>query len=132
MLHDDYSSITTELETTTSQVARFNAECRSCNTHCQIYLSLVYAQNKLGAAFYEAASAIIYFMPDVEETARFDITQQSNVKWLRSIESSALCSLVLVDIEPSLVVCSAKTNEDYYKALSGSLNGQMCNNDDQY
>lgn len=43
----------------------------------QIYLSVFFAHNKLGAAFYDSSTAIIYFIPDVEETLRFDITQQS-------------------------------------------------------
>jgi hypothetical protein len=43
----------------------------------KIYLSVFFAHNKLGAAFYDSSSAIIYFIPDVEETSRFDITQQS-------------------------------------------------------
>jgi hypothetical protein len=47
------------------------------NWFLKIYLSLFFAHNKLGAAFYDSASAIIYFIPDVEETSRFDITQQS-------------------------------------------------------
>jgi hypothetical protein len=42
----------------------------------KIYLSVFFAHNKLGAAFYDSSSAIIYFIPDVEETSRFDITQQ--------------------------------------------------------
>ncbi|CAF1142130.1 unnamed protein product [Adineta ricciae] len=91
MLQDDYSSVTSDLDTHTDQ----------------IYLSVVFAHNKLGAAFYDSSSAIIYFIPDVEETSRFDITQQ-----------------ILTDIQPSMVICSAKTSDEYYKALNDHLNIQ--------
>ena len=87
----------------------------------QIYLSVFFAHNKLGAAFYDSSSAIIYFIPDVEETSRFDITQQS--RWIfRSNEENV--GLVLTDIQPSMVICSAKTSDDYYKALNDYLNVQ--------
>ncbi|CAF1403719.1 unnamed protein product [Adineta steineri] len=91
MFQDDYSSITSDLDTHANQ----------------IYLSVFFAHNKLGAAFYDSSSAIIYFIPDVEETSRFDITQQ-----------------ILTDIQPSMVICSAKTSDEYYKALNDHLNIQ--------
>ncbi|UJR31066.1 hypothetical protein I4U23_018576 [Adineta vaga] len=91
MLQDDHTSITSDLDT----------------HHIQIYLSVFFAHNKLGAAFYDSSSAIIYFIPDVEETSRFDITQQ-----------------ILTDIQPSMVICSAKTSDEYYKALNDHLNIQ--------
>ncbi|CAF4414290.1 unnamed protein product, partial [Adineta steineri] len=74
---------------------------------CKIYLRVFFAHNKLGAAFYDSSSAIIYFIPDVEETSRFDITQQ-----------------ILTDIQPSMVICSAKTSDEYYKVLNDHLNIQ--------
>ncbi|CAF0796301.1 unnamed protein product [Rotaria sordida] len=92
MYQDDYSSITSDLDTHS----------------IQIYLSVFFAHNKLGAAFYDSTSAIIYFIPDVEETSRFDITQQ-----------------ILADIQPSMVICSAKTSDEYYKALNEHLNIQI-------
>ncbi|CAF4984475.1 unnamed protein product [Rotaria sp. Silwood1] len=92
MYQDDISSITSDLDTHSIQV---------------IYLSVFFAYNKLGAAFYDSTSAIIYFIPDVEETSRFDITQQ-----------------ILTDIQPSMVICSAKTSDEYYKALNEYLNIQ--------
>ncbi|CAF1056038.1 unnamed protein product [Rotaria magnacalcarata] len=91
MYQDDYSSVASDIDT----------------HNIQIYLSVFFAHNKLGAAFYDSTSAIIYFIPDVEETSRFDITQQ-----------------ILSDIQPSVVICSAKTSDEYYKALNEQLNIQ--------
>lgn len=77
MYQDDYSSITSDFDSHSIQVVQ---SANNSSLHCffsQIYLSVFFAHNKLGAAFYDSSSAIIYFIPDVEETSRFDITQQS-------------------------------------------------------
>lgn len=81
---DDFSTITSDLETNTVQVAlddSLHLVIESIFIHPQIYLSVFVAHNKLGAAFYDSATAIIYFVPDVEETSRFDITQQRKWSW---------------------------------------------------
>ena len=80
MYQDDYSSITSDFDSHTIQVIHSERKTRMMTasfSFSQIYLSVFYAHNKLGAAFYDSSSAIIYFIPDVEETLRFDITQQS-------------------------------------------------------
>ncbi|CAF1077878.1 unnamed protein product [Didymodactylos carnosus] len=92
MFQEDYSSVTTESEANVGQTT-------------EIYLSLYVTYQKLGAAFYDTASAILYYIGDIEETNRFDITQQ-----------------ILADVQPSVVICSAKCGEDYFNALQEHMN----------
>lgn len=82
MLQDDFSSVTSDADNHAVQVASRSLSLVIGETlvRTKIYLSVFFAHDKLGAAFYDSSSAIIYFIPDVEETSRFDITQQSNVE----------------------------------------------------
>ena len=61
---------------------------------------------------------------------RLDSTSRNNVRpirWSRDTVVTRTPRSVLTDIQPSMIICSAKTSDDYYKALNDYLNVPTCN-----
>jgi len=80
-----------------------NNETRTSEEDKKIYLSISLTGNKLGVAYYELDTTILYVMADIIETSDYFYTKQ-----------------LLTDVRPNVVITSAKLKDDFLQLLKNA------------